>query len=273
FGAGSALADVGGDFEENTPYVLSIIDDPDPTGRSRSSRPRLLHSTPAIELDHRRGDERPSLLAFPADDRPIVAWARKGRDGFDVVISSRVGGRWSEPVVLAGSPADELDPRLAVDPRDGTVHVVFWVRDATPAVIHRQAPADLAQWSEPRFVSPPGEAAMRPSPSIDDGRLRIVYEAHAAAEGSTPHLIVLATDGPGGFTTEVVGLSLHDGANLATIDGTGWRLRVRWDESLFEGIEAERLDDGRWLERRLDLPSGAPRRSRPWDSLVGVGRR
>ena len=242
------------EIQAEPPYVLSIIDDPDPTGR--------LRRRPVLTGDERPVSNRPadpsgasSALYTTAMPAPIAVWSRDAGTGFDIVLSRFVRGIWTRPETLADSPADELDPRLTVDPDDGSVHLVYWVDRTEPFVVHRSAPADLSSWSAPRVVSAPGEDARRPSACFDRGVLRVAYESHGPREDGTPRLIVAATMSELGILRQVVATSLHpfpawprlhaaDGRVWVDwIDGAGrlaWR-RERPDAS-WEPVEVEPFD-------------------------------
>ena len=244
-----ALARPGAHFEEINPLVRrSIIDDPDPTGGVRQLGHRARTGPVAIRHHDPGSDGSPSILFHPTTHDTLVAWARPTEDGFDVVLTRLADGHWSEPVVVAGSPADELDPQLTVDPRDGSVHVVYWIRDAGATVFHRRTGADLVEWDPPREVSPPGEVAVRPSVAFHEGQLRVVYESHGNVLGSTPHLIVLASEAPGGFETRTVGVSRNSGPSRPFVDGDSQGLRIEWID-----------DDGVVTSRRETVPRGAGR--------------
>jgi hypothetical protein len=233
-----AVAARGGDFAEINPFPLSIIDDPDPTG-FRDTRLRTRADGTADRRYEWTETGAPSILFVPEEGETLVARTRRGTDGSDIVLLRGSDGRWSEPVVVAGSPLDELDPWLALDPQDGSVHLVYWVRGETPAVVHRRVAADRSVASEPRFVSPPGEIAVRPSATVRDGRLWVAYESLGTSRGAMPKLIVLAGSTADGFADgQVVGVSHHRGAArpFVTTDSDG-RLRVEWTDRDGEIVE------------------------------------
>jgi len=254
--APSARAEVGTlELEAGGPYVVGIIDDPDPVGRAWKR-----YSTPGSgrivlnEAGETNGDGDPSLAFNPVTRTPIVAWARNSAEGFDVVVSRFSGGEWSPPVVLAGSPLDELDPWVAVDPVNGTVHVVYWIDDSTPRVVHRSAPADLSVWSAPRDVSPAGEHALRPSAVVGPSCvLRVAYESHGSSPDGTPRLIVLATDAGGSFETRTVGSSDHAGPNRPEVHAEPGRVWVDWVDGADTMTWTREGLDGTW-----EAPSGEP---------------
>jgi hypothetical protein len=246
------------DVEFTGPYELAIIDDPDPTSKVwRRLTPS--GSTGRIVLNEQgeaNGDGAPSLLFNTVTRMPVVAWSRNSVDGFDVVVSQVVDGAWTTPTVLAGSPADELDPHLALDASTGIVHLLYWVDGPTPYVVHRQAPADLSSWSAPRVVSEPAEIAARPAAAAVDGVLRVVYESHTSALGGLPKLIVLATDTGSGFDYQTLGSSLHTGPSRPQIHSRPGRVWAEW------------IDDGEAMSwTREVVPGGwAPLDAEPYTS-------
>ena len=230
-------AEIGAvDIQSTGPYVLSIIDDPDPTGAAwRRYTP--LSSVSRIVLNEQgeaNGDGDPAVLYNTVTRTPVVAWARNSAEGFDIVLSHFVDGTWSEPSVLAGSTADELDPYLALDETNGAVHLLYWVNDASPRGVHRQAPADLSSWSDPQIVSAPAEIAARPSATIASGVLRVAYESHNGSLGGTPKLIVLATDSGSGFTSQSLGSSYHAAPNWPQIHSRPGRVWAEWVDDVGE---------------------------------------
>jgi hypothetical protein len=242
-------AEVGvSDIEFAGPYVLAIIDDPDPTSIKwrRYTPPGESGRIVLNELGEANGDGAPSVLFNTVTRTPIVAWARNSPTGFDVVLSRFTGGAWSQPLVLAGTSADELDPFLALDETTGAVHLVYWVSDASPKIIHRQAPADLSTWTAPQVVSGPAEIAARPGAAIVDGVLRVIYESHNGTLGGMPKLIVLASDTGSGFSFESLGSSLHAAPNRPQIHSRPGRIWVDWIDGVDAMAWTRELIDGGW---------------------------
>jgi hypothetical protein len=237
------------DIAGNGSYVQAIIDDPDPVNTGvvwRRHSPAGSRRIVLNEQGEANGDGDPSVLYSTFGRMPVVAWARNSAQGFDVVVSRFAGGVWSEPDVLAGSPADELDPALALDPTDGSVHVVYWINDGSPRVVHRQAPADLSTWSAPVIVSPPGEIAARPSATFHGGALRVVYEAHNMVLGGLPRQIVLATDIGAGFSIEVLATSGNPGPNRPQVHGGPAGLWAEWIDAEVEMSWTREQPGGGW---------------------------
>jgi hypothetical protein len=234
--ASSARAEVGVAVDSfqpalKNPVILNgITDDPDPMVLWTPLSP----SSPRIPLNpdgDANGDGKLSMIRNHVSGLPIVAWARNSATGFDIVVSHLAGVEWSEPVVVAGSPADELEPWLALDPEDGTVHLVWWVVDTPPRVMHRQAPADLSSWSAPVQVSQVQENACVPSAAVHDGLLRVVYEAHDLGMGLSPRQIVLATRDGSGFTHEGIATTWHAGKNRPEVHSAAGVLWIDWIDS------------------------------------------
>jgi len=236
------------DIEATGPYILGIIDDPDPTSKvwrryspSGSSGRIVLN-----EQGEANGDGDPTVLFNTVTRTPIVAWARNSAEGFDIVLSHLVNGAWSTPQVLAGDAADELDPFLALDKTTGAVHLLYWINDAAPRIIHRQAPADLSNWTAPQAVSGPAEIAARPSATINGGALRVIYESHNGVLEGTPKLIVLATDSGSGFAFETVGSSVHAAQNRPQIHFRPGRVWAEWIDGAGEMAWTREATGGGW---------------------------
>jgi len=236
------------DIEATGPYVLGIIDDPDPTGQiwRRYTPPTTSSRIVLNEQGEANGDGTPTVLYNSVTGTPIVTWARNSAEGFDVVLSHLVDGAWSEPLVLAGSTADEVNPFLALDETSGAVHLLYWIDDASPRVVHRQAPADLSSWSDPQIVSGPAEITARPAATITGGVLRVVYESHNGSLGGTPKLIVLAVDSGSGFTFQTLGSSLHAAPNWPQIHSRPGRVWADWVDDTGEMSWTREGPGGGW---------------------------
>jgi hypothetical protein len=242
-----AVADISG----GTPVLYSlsrIVDDPDPINGiwlrfNGDGRGRYVLN----EQGYANLDGRPSLLLHPGTARPLVAWPKNSPGGYDIVISSFADGAWTDPLPLATEPLDELDPVLALDPDDGTVHLVYWVADAPPRVMHRQAPADLSSWSAPEQVSPAGSPSLRPSAIVRAGEVEVVFEEHPFGAGTTPRQIVLATRGAGGiFTNEVLATTSWDGEHWPQIHHAAGQLWVDWIDASGEMTWSRKETGGAW---------------------------
>lgn len=242
-------AEVGvSDVEFTGPYTLAIIDDPDPTSAiwRRHTPPGAGGHIVLNEQGEANGDGAPSVLFNTVTRTPIVAWARNSATGFDVVLSHLVDGAWSQPLVLAGTSDDELDPFLTLDEATGAVHLVYWVNDAAPRVLHRQAPADLSSWSAPQVVSGPAEIAARPAAAVVDGVLRVIYETHNGTLGGIPRLIVLASKAGSGFDFETLGSSLHSAPNRPQIHSRPGRIWADWVDGDGEMAWTREVTGGGW---------------------------
>jgi hypothetical protein len=218
-------------------YVFSIQEDPNPVpsawipiSATGTELRVVLNSDGAA-----RGDGEPRMIDHPVTGTPIVVWSRNANPGYDVVISRFVDGAWSQPQVIAGGPDAELDPAIAIDPGDGSVHVVYWVLSQPPAssarVLHVQAPADLSTWTTPVEVSAPGEYAARPAAAFHAGQLHVVYEA-ALGDGP-PYYVLLATrSGNAWGATILLGTSTFGGSLWPEIHSMGNSLWAEWIDAV-----------------------------------------
>jgi hypothetical protein len=162
----------------------------------------------------------------------MVAWARNSAEGYDVVISTFDEDAWSDVDVLAGdNTVDELDPHLSIDPADGTVHLYYWIDEATPRVMHRQAPADLSSWSDPEQVSQTGQASCRPYGVVQDGVRYVAYELHDYGYANTPRQVVLASDEGQGYQEEVVAITHQEDQVRPQVHAVSGSLWVDWIDS------------------------------------------
>jgi hypothetical protein len=228
-------------------HIVSLVEDPDgfpPFGRQSSAED--VRRVVLNEQGDLNGDGRPSDAFDPVSGLPIVAWARNSASGYDIVVSSYAAGAWSEPQVVAGSADDELDPSLVVDPADGTVHLFYWVDGATPAVMHREAPADLSVWSAPVQVSSGTDAAFRPHGVFHNGVLRVAYEVHNFGTGQVPRQVVLARREGQGFVTEIMAVSYHGGPLWAEVHSHAGELWVEWIDADDELAWIRLGEQGTW---------------------------
>lgn len=244
-------AEVGVAFGElgraNTYILQIIVDDPEPVGNawipySNGSSGRVVLNAGGFE----NGDGDPSLIMRPAPLYPVAAWALNTPSGYDVVVSAFDGVAWTSPQVVAGGPVDELDPHLVLDPNDGSVHLLYWIHDISPRVIHRQAPGDLSSWSAPVEVSLPGEVACRPSGIFHDGQLHVIYELHGLGYGTTPRQIVVAKQDGDGFVSQILATTEYPGDNWPQLHSAGGRLWFDWVDSSCEAGWRLQIAPGSW---------------------------
>lgn len=205
-----------------------IIEDDEPIGSAWQALSGSTGDTVLNGDGDQNGDGEPSIVLHPETGEAIAAWAKPGPGSYDIVLSRTSSGAWTAPEVLAGSSADELDPYLVIDPTDGSVHLLYWIHDAGPRVMHRQSPADLSSWSAAVQVSLPGEIAVRPAAAFAQGSLKVVYERHDLGYGSTPRQIVLATKVGSSFSTESVGVSYEIAESWPEFHARGGRLWIDW---------------------------------------------
>jgi hypothetical protein len=255
--ASPALAEVGVIYDpihltSQGPYeLLSIIEDPDPVGiqwRPYSTmNPSRVLLNPEGEAN---GDGRPSSLYNKISQLPMVAWAKNVATGYDVVISYFENGVWSQPLVLCENATVTLDaePQLVVNPADGSVHLLYWMDEGSPRIMHRQAPADLSSWSDAVQVSDIGDIAIRPAGVFHQGHLNVVYESHTGQIGGTPRLITLAAEDGGLFSSMVLATTLHDESNRPHIHSSGNNLWVEWIDSDDEMAWTSQVQPDPWSD-------------------------
>jgi hypothetical protein len=228
-------------------YRVGITDDSDPVGTVWARyTPPIAGRSVLNEDGYTNGDGRPDAAINQVSELPVVVWSMNGVEGYDVVISYFENDAWSTPIPLTAAIYDELDPVLAIDPSDGSVHVVYWVFDECPKVMRRVAPADLSSWTAPEQVSGPGEVASRPTAVFHNGALTIAYESHGSVYGSTPRQIVLATEAGGGFTYDVIAVSLHDQPNWPEVHSGIDKLWVDWIDGTAEMTWTRQQGSGSW---------------------------
>jgi hypothetical protein len=225
----------------------SIVDDPDPIGSAWAADHPGGTGRVSLNADGAaNGDGDPSLVATQPSGSPVAAWARSTPEGYDIVVSRFDGIAWTTPQVVADSSADELDPYLALDPGDGSIHLLYWVNDASPRVLHRQAPSDLSSWSAPVQVSHPNDIACRPSAVIHEGALHVAYEVHDLGYGTTPRQIMLAVRDDQVFASEILTTTLYAGENWPRVHSANGRLWVDWVDHEYEMTWIRQLPAGPW---------------------------
>jgi hypothetical protein len=249
--APGARAEVGVVVHPNgatSAYVeQSIVDDPDPI--SSAWIPHHPASSGRITLNAggaANGDGDPSLITGPESGFAIAAWARNSPEGYDIVVSRFDSSAWTPPQVVADSAADELDPHLALDPNDGSIHLLYWINDAAPRIIHRQAPSDLSSWSAPVQVSEPDSDACRPWSVFHDGALHVVYEGHDLGYGTTPRQIVLAVRQGQAFSSQILTTTQYAGENWPRVHSANGMLWVDWIDLEWEMTWIRQLPTGSW---------------------------
>jgi hypothetical protein len=233
-----------------TSYILeTIVDEPEPIDTAAfwlRHFPDTAHRRVLNEQGHANEDGRPSLLAGAGPGFPIVAWSRNSPAGYDIVISRFDGSNWTAPQVISGAPADELDPHLVLDPIDGSIHVLYWIHDGSPRVMHRQAPTDLSSWSPPSQVSSPGDAACRPTGAFHDGVLHVAYELHDLGYGSAPRQIMLATRDGQTFSSQILTTTQYAAENRPRVHSAGGRIWVDWIDAEGEMTWIRQSQGGSW---------------------------
>jgi hypothetical protein len=207
-----------------------VVDDPEPIGsiwlRHHPHQPGLVVLNEGGEAN---GDGPPSLVVDFATSTVVVAWAKSNAGLYDVVVSRFDGTGWTSPMTVASASADELDPQVTLDPADGTVHLVYWIDDGNPRVLHRSAPAGTTSFGAAQQVSLPGEIALRPSATFHDGELRVAYEVHDYGAGQTPRQISVATlDEQGAFGHEGLTVTQHGEPNWVRIHNERGQLWLDW---------------------------------------------
>ncbi len=207
---------------------VGIIEDPEPIGNAWvRHHPQGGIRFALNEEGAANGDGDPALITDLAG-YPLAAWSRHTPAGYDIVVSRFDGVQWSTPETVSGLPADELDPQLIRDPGDGSIHLLYWINDGAPRVMHRQAPSDLASWSSATQLSDFGHIACRPSGAFHQGSLFVAYELHGAALGSTPRQIVLTTANGQAPSFQILATTYQAGQNWPRVHAAGSLLWLDW---------------------------------------------
>jgi hypothetical protein len=267
---GSVRAEVGVLTDSTTgqtsgPYSLSITDDSDPimTVWQRFSPPGSPRHVlnPGGDLN---GDGPPSILRSRLTGLPVVVWSQKTASGFDVVISRFEDGAWTGPDVIAGTPADELDPHL-IESAEGGFDLFYWVDDdASRTVYHRHAPADLGSWSPATPVSRPDDLASHPKGIHHEGTLRVAYEIDLGT--GVPKDVVLARQDGGDFLVEVLATSYNTGELWPEPHSHDGRFWVDWIDATYgnpshgEMAWLRQSDLGEWEVSRYEPFAGEVQR-------------
>jgi len=230
-----------------TTTLSGIVVDPDPINGAWGSGSGS-HSTKFVLNPNGdvTGDGPPSAAFAPDSSLPSVVWSKNTPSGFDIVISCFDGSQWTAESLVSGDAADELDPKLAIDPLDGTHHVVYWINDGAPRVLYRSAPADLSSWSAPVQVSHLADIAVRPSLTFFEGELYVVYELHSGGLGLAPRQIAVALWDGANFSSEIISTTQHAGANRPIIHAAPGRMWIEWIDSATEMAWTRRVPAAGW---------------------------
>lgn len=252
-------AEPNGGPRANLIFLGVIGDGSDPIG----SVAWRLHRVPAVARalnteGEIRGDGRPDFATLPTG-APLVVWAYNNGFENDIVVSEWTGATWSPISSIATEAANELDPRVAVNP-DGSVHVVWWEDGvADDRVLLSSRSAESSTWSVPVQVNPLGESASRPSVVVEAGQIKVAYERQAAIPGTGQEIVVATQQGNGSFGFEIVATTTRTGPLDPILNLARGKLWVDWMEddqsfgcSRWTGTQWEQSavvpwSDGTWL--------------------------
>lgn len=202
FGAlGAVRAEVSVDRRGAYVQILvmaGITDDPNPVGVWLQYRP-IAQSEVLNASGDSRQDGRPDLSNLP-DGRPVAVWAYNAGTDHDVALAEWTGTAWGPVEFLTVSGANDLDPRIFVEP-DGAVHVVWWTEGPPTRVFLLTRPAATSLWEGPIEVI---SGARRPSVAVLDDVLRVSYERDSAVPGMVQDVVVARREPGGGFATDFV---------------------------------------------------------------------
>lgn len=235
-------------------FVVGIIEDPDPI-------PHLLWEPvrdvdPALFLNvsgAARGDGPPDAAYDLTTCRPLVVWAYHAGDR-DVAFAEWNNGSWENTAFLAATAADELDPRIFVEP-DGTAHVVWWIPGAPSRMYRLLRPAGSAVWGSAELLGINGQPGRRPSVALHEGKVLVAYERDGA-QGK--EVAVAERTGPGEYSTKTV-VASNQGLSVLepVMHVENGRLWVDWKHSS-DRIAYSVYEGGTWSPPQLvawDEPS------------------
>ncbi len=185
--AGSPLAAGAPPADDQHVLVVAITEGPDPIPQIIWAAPDGIW--PPIAVDPGRADGRPHIAHDGSG--PVVVWAYRSGGDHDVALLRWTGAAWAPLEIVAGGPANEIDPRAFVT-SSGLIHAVWWVPHPTPVVQYAQGRPGTFGYRQSVAI-----AARRPSVVQWLGSVLVAFERDAAAGQQ----IVLATrGGVGGFT-------------------------------------------------------------------------
>lgn len=268
------LRDVSG---HGTPYLQTIVDEPDPLGVGRWTRLSPIDDTRRVVLNSDgdlRGDGPPSVVFDTVWEMTFVAWSSVDPLGVErIVFSCFARDAWTTPRRINGSAGRQFAPALAVA-EDGSVHVVYGESRTGPeAIYHQMLLEPDGEWSTPVLVSPPGQAASRPHATFHAGKLHIVYEVRPDETDPTSVAITLGAASVDGIDTQPVAFSNHEGPLWPQIHSAGGTLWTEWvdftngDPFVGEMAWIKAIDAGNWDTKRYEPFAGEEEleyRVRPW---------
>jgi hypothetical protein len=240
---GGARAEVAAESDDGSTFVLvvGIIEDPDPISQSlwRQVRSGVDPETLLNPSGATRDDGPPAFAFAQATGWPLAVWAFSAGTDHDVALARWTGTRWAPARFLTVGSADELDPRVAIDPA-GATNVVWW---ADGVVLHAVSPASTPDFfGEARQVSRAGETARRPSVAIHGGVPLVSYER----DGGAGQQIVVASPAAGGtHVYDVVATTARTERLDAVLHSSNGRLWIDWRQSETALAWSERVN-GAW---------------------------
>jgi hypothetical protein len=116
-------------------------------------------------------------------------------------------GSLASSVLLSSNSANDLDPRIAINP-SGNAYVVWWRDTPTDKILFRKRTLATGLWAGEQTVGMPSESNARPRIAIAGGSPWVAYQIQGArsrsigaqiiADGPEPFRIILATTSFGG---------------------------------------------------------------------------
>jgi len=156
-------------------------------------------------------------------------------------------GSLTSTVILTANSADDLDPRIAINP-GGNAYVVWWRDAATDKIVFRKRTLATGAWGAEQAVGLSNESSSRPRIAIASGSPWVAYQIQGPRTRNIGVQII--DDSPEPFRT-ILGTTSFGGDLDVQINSVAGHLWVTWVDS------AQRVGYAEYaFDKRVWLPTG-----------------
>jgi hypothetical protein len=135
----------------------------------------------------------------------------------------------TEEVVLSDGTADDIGPRIAIQP-EGHSWVVWWRDAATDSILYRIKDYETGTWSSAALVSAAGQSSRNPEIVHASPKTFVAYEASAGS--ATAIAVAITDDGAEPFPqADILATTTFAGDEDVHIDAESGHVWVTWVHS------------------------------------------